>query len=70
MVKGDFDEVLRKITCLCSSSTSHQCYSQEDFPEYETVTIGELKFGLCHGHQIVPWGDTESLQILQRKVLV
>ena len=41
---------------------------QEDFPEYETVTIGELKFGLCHGHQIVPWGDQESLQNLQRKV--
>jgi len=41
---------------------------QEDFPETETVTIGELKFGLCHGHQIVPWGDTESLQNLQRKV--
>ena len=48
----------------------HRCHSQEDFPEYETITIGELKFGLCHGHQIVPWGDTESLQILQRKVLV
>lgn len=42
--------------------------SQEEFPETATVTIGELKFGLCHGHQIVPWGDTEALQNLQRKV--
>merc|ERR1711934_362708 len=43
-------------------------FDEEDFPETEVVTIGDLKFGLCHGHQIVPWGDTESLQILQRKL--
>eukprot|EP00003_Mantamonas_plastica_P009735 TRINITY_DN190_c0_g2_i1.p2 TRINITY_DN190_c0_g2~~TRINITY_DN190_c0_g2_i1.p2 ORF type:complete len:204 (+),score=69.32 TRINITY_DN190_c0_g2_i1:316-927(+) len=39
-----------------------------DFPETKVVTIGEFKFGLCHGHQITPWGDEESLGVLQRKL--
>jgi len=43
-------------------------FDEEDFPETETITLGELKFGICHGHQVVPWGDAESLQILQRKL--
>eukprot|EP00658_Telonema_sp_P-2_P005893 TRINITY_DN12223_c0_g1_i1.p1 TRINITY_DN12223_c0_g1~~TRINITY_DN12223_c0_g1_i1.p1 ORF type:complete len:191 (-),score=37.21 TRINITY_DN12223_c0_g1_i1:237-809(-) len=38
------------------------------FQETETFTIGDIKFGLCHGHQIVPWGDQESLKILQRQL--
>jgi vacuolar protein sorting-associated protein 29 len=42
--------------------------AQLDFNETETFTIGELKFGLCHGHQVVPWGDQESLKVLQRQV--
>jgi hypothetical protein len=35
------------------------------FPETKVVTIGSYKFGLAHGHQVVPWGDTASLAILQ-----
>ena len=23
--------------------------------------MGSFKLGVCHGHQIVPWGDAESL---------
>ncbi len=38
------------------------------FPETEVVQIGEFKIGLCHGHQVIPWGDDESLAILQRKL--
>jgi vacuolar protein sorting-associated protein 29 len=32
------------------------------------LTLGEFKVGLCHGHQAVPWGDRESLAILQRQL--
>lgn len=32
------------------------------------MTIGQFKIGLCHGHQIVPWGDREALGILQRQL--
>ncbi|GAB5364823.1 hypothetical protein AAMO2058_001003500 [Amorphochlora amoebiformis] len=38
------------------------------YPFQKTVKIGGFKFGLIHGHQIVPWGDTESLAALQRKM--
>ncbi len=37
-------------------------------PEDKVVTIGQFKIGICHGHQIVPWGDNESLAILARKL--
>jgi len=38
------------------------------FPETKVVTIGQFKIGLCHGHQLVPWGDKESRAILQRQL--
>lgn len=41
---------------------------EQKFPEFKTVKIGELSIGLCHGHQVVPWGDPESLCALQRKM--
>ena len=37
-------------------------------PETKVVTIGEFKIGICHGHQVIPWGDDEALGILQRKL--
>lgn len=37
-------------------------------PENKVVSIGPWKVGLCHGHQIVPWGDHDSLSILQRQL--
>merc|ERR1711879_1105804 len=65
IVRGDFDE-----------STS--------YPETKVVTLGSFKFGVSHGHQvrkrgglhrlvltrrqIVPWGDHESLAMLQRQL--
>eukprot|EP01121_Diplochlamys_sp_Union-15-3_P012675 TRINITY_DN3831_c0_g1_i1.p1 TRINITY_DN3831_c0_g1~~TRINITY_DN3831_c0_g1_i1.p1 ORF type:complete len:191 (-),score=35.60 TRINITY_DN3831_c0_g1_i1:24-596(-) len=38
------------------------------FPEDKVVTIGQFKIGLCHGHQIIPWGEQEALARLQRKL--
>ena len=28
------------------------------------VTVGNFKIGLTHGHQVVPWGDLESLAVV------
>ena len=28
------------------------------------VTVGQFKIGICHGHQVVPWGDPESLAMV------
>ncbi|GAM24244.1 hypothetical protein SAMD00019534_074190 [Acytostelium subglobosum LB1] len=38
------------------------------YPETKVITIGQFKFGLCHGHQVVPWGDKQSLCALQRQL--
>lgn len=38
------------------------------YPEQKVVTVGQFKIGLAHGHQIVPWGDPESLASLQRQL--
>jgi vacuolar protein sorting-associated protein 29 len=37
-------------------------------PETKVITIGAFKIGLCHGHQVVPWGDAEALAALRREV--
>lgn len=42
--------------------------SSVPFPDTKIVQIGEFRIGLCHGHQVVPWGDSESLANLQRKL--
>ena len=30
------------------------------WPEQKVVSVGQFKIGLCHGHQIVPWGDADG----------
>lgn len=32
------------------------------------LSIGRFKIGLCHGHQVVPWGNLEGLSALQRRL--
>eukprot|EP00161_Ancyromonas_sigmoides_P009293 TRINITY_DN2302_c0_g1_i4.p1 TRINITY_DN2302_c0_g1~~TRINITY_DN2302_c0_g1_i4.p1 ORF type:complete len:184 (-),score=65.51 TRINITY_DN2302_c0_g1_i4:22-573(-) len=39
-----------------------------NYPEQKVITIGQFKVGLCHGHQIVPWGDLEAQAILLRQL--
>ncbi len=34
------------------------------------VTVGNFKIGLIHGHQVVPWGDLESLAVVSVCVCV
>ncbi|KAJ1634370.1 vacuolar sorting protein vps29 [Pavlovales sp. CCMP2436] len=40
----------------------------DTLPEHKVVTIGAFRIGLCHGHQIVPWGDADALASLQRQL--
>lgn len=32
------------------------------------VTVGQFRIGLCHGHQLVPWGDVDVLALLRRQL--
>ncbi|KAF6263100.1 subunit of retromer complex [Scenedesmus sp. NREL 46B-D3] len=46
---------------------------QGDFDDFESpeqlvVDVADFKVGVCHGHQVVPWGDKEGLAILQRQM--
>jgi vacuolar protein sorting-associated protein 29 len=38
------------------------------YPELKVVTVGQFRIGLCHGHQVAPWGDTNSLAMVQRQL--
>ncbi|OWZ16984.1 hypothetical protein PHMEG_0009141 [Phytophthora megakarya] len=58
VVAGDCDEV------------QHKSLFDGAYPETKVITIGQFRIGLCHGHQIVPWGDQHSLAALQRKMNV
>ena len=37
-------------------------------PLHKVVQVGDWKIGLIHGHQIIPWGDIESLANVQRQL--
>nr|CDS30141.1 Vacuolar protein sorting associated protein [Hymenolepis microstoma] len=45
-------------------------FDQLPFPETKVLTVGNLKIGLTHGHQIVPCGNRESLSMLRRQLNV
>ena len=36
--------------------------------ETKVVTMHNWKIGVCHGHQLVPWGDKEAIGMLQRQL--
>uniref|UniRef100_A0A6B2LKW1 Vacuolar protein sorting-associated protein 29 n=1 Tax=Arcella intermedia TaxID=1963864 RepID=A0A6B2LKW1_9EUKA len=37
------------------------------WPESKIVTVFDFKFGLNHGHSVVPWGDKESLYFMAKQ---
>jgi vacuolar protein sorting-associated protein 29 len=41
---------------------------KKDLPETHVMEIEDLRVGLLHGHQVVPWGDKDTLAIWQRKL--
>jgi predicted phosphodiesterase len=34
-----------------------------NFVDQKVVTVGHFRIGLCHGHQIVPWGKNKYSMI-------
>lgn len=34
------------------------------------MTHGNIRVGVLHGHQVIPWGDPESLDIIARQMEV
>ena len=43
-------------------------FDDGDIPEKKSVKIGDFSIGLIHGHQVLPWGDLESLANVQRSL--
>ena len=37
-----------------------------NYPDQKVVTVGQFRIGVCHGHQVIPWGDQESLALINR----
>jgi len=56
VVRGDFDDPIYLPGIV------------DSLPESKVVSVGSFKLGVCHGHQIVPWGDAESLGAMQRQL--
>lgn len=42
--------------------------TEHNWPEEKVVTIGQLRIGLIHGHQINPWGSQKGLEAVQRSL--
>eukprot|EP00037_Helgoeca_nana_P025967 m.289049 g.289049 ORF g.289049 m.289049 type:complete len:184 (-) comp27102_c0_seq3:420-971(-) len=43
-------------------------FDEGAYPEQKVITVGSFRIGLCHGHQIVPWGDQDAISIVQRSL--
>lgn len=61
--------------CACrrvlwsAGTSSHRPAPANRAPLIQQVAqIGGIRVGVCHGHQVVPWGDKEALAILQRQM--
>ncbi|NXH36484.1 VPS29 protein, partial [Myiagra hebetior] len=39
-----------------------------NYPKENVITVGQFRTGLIHGHQVIPWGDTASLELLLRQL--
>lgn len=79
VVRGEFDEVgmhrefttILKVKLYPDFNKFPKSVVQQpnlNFPEEKVVTVGQFRIALIHGHQIVPWGDQESLAMLQRQL--
>ncbi|KAJ3089512.1 Vacuolar protein sorting-associated protein 29 [Quaeritorhiza haematococci] len=68
-VRGDFDEA--NLSVPSSSTSSGGASSPPSWsspPMSRVVQHGQLKIGLLHGHQVIPWGDPQALSIVARKM--
>lgn len=39
-----------------------------NLPQAKTLQVDGIRVGVIHGHQIIPWGDTESLDMTARQL--
>jgi predicted phosphodiesterase len=64
-----FQEVQDYLKTICSDlHVVRGEFDEGGYPETKVLTIGEFRFGVCHGHQVVPWGDLDSLAMLSRQM--
>lgn len=70
VTRGEFDEAPYPETKARALSDPRSCCwaSRCAAATPQVLTIGEFRFGLCHGHQVVPWGDLDSLAMLSRQL--
>ena len=38
------------------------------YPETKVIQVGQFRIGVIHGHQVIPWGDHKSLEMIRRKL--
>jgi vacuolar protein sorting-associated protein 29 len=75
-VRGDHDEPMKSDSATTAATvpkdSAHAFYAgagaNTDLPEVDTFTLGQFRFGLIHGHQVVPMGDANALATLARKL--
>jgi vacuolar protein sorting-associated protein 29 len=67
---GQWQEVHDYLKSLCGDVhiTRGEYDDDSRYPETKQLTIGAFKLGICHGHQVIPWGDLDSLAMLQRQL--
>lgn len=53
IVRGDYDEKFKP---------------DQSLPDHVVVTLGQIRIGLVHGHQVVPTGEEAALAMWQRKL--
>lgn len=64
-------EMYEYFRTLCSNVLAAQGDFDDyakDIPPAQVVDVEGLKFGVIHGHQVVPWGDKEALGMWQRQL--
>ena len=75
IVRGDFDDVsgrpgneARQYQTLRSGLflpvDSPPVPQSTSYPDQKVISVGQFRIGLTHGHQVVPWGDVESLALV------
>ncbi|KAK9844517.1 hypothetical protein WJX74_003511 [Apatococcus lobatus] len=65
-------EVLEYFKSVCSNThiTKGDFDDDSSFADNEVLELGDFRIGVCHGHQVVPCGDTDALALLQRRLNV
>ncbi|MBA0805697.1 hypothetical protein Gohar_005189 [Gossypium harknessii] len=71
LLHGFYDQEVHdyfKTLCPDLHITRGEYDEDSRYPENKTLTIGQFKLGICHGHQVIPWGDLDSLAMVQRQL--